>query len=418
MTLSSLLSEHPSLERDPQGTVSSPVGFLAGAAACGLKKGGDLDVALLFSNTNCTAAGMFTRNRVAAAPVQLDREVLATGSESICAVVANSGCANACTGRKGLKVARAIQLAAAELLALHPHQVLLLSTGVIGTHLPIEKLKPGVKLAASRLSAQGGLEAARAIMTTDTCPKHVSISVNMPGGRITVGGIAKGAGMIHPEMATMLAVLTTDAKVSQSNLTRILKSVVDQSFNRISVDGDTSTNDTVLLLANGCSTVNVDTADELALFSQVLGLVCIELAQRIVRDGEGATRFVEIKVRGAGGNKQARRVAVTIAKSTLFKTAVAGGDPNWGRILAAAGRSDVVFDPDRVSLWIANPGSEPLKLVAHGVPIPYSEDEAAAVFAGSDILLQLDLGGSEGTAVYWTSDLTQEYVAINAHYRT
>ncbi len=415
------------------GTATSPRGFRAAAAAAGLKASGGLDVALLVSNRAAAAAGVFTRNQVAAAPVIVDRAVLAAGADGLRAVVANAGIANACTGPGGLDDARAMQrLAAAALGDVGPAQVLVLSTGVIGRRLPMDRLAAGIAHAAGHLDAGGGAALARAIMTTDTRPKQCALRVRLAGGDAVIGGVAKGSGMIHPDMATMLAVVTTDARAGARDLDRALRQAVDGSFNRISVDGDTSTNDTVLLLANGAAGAAVETTADHAAFQAGLDAVCLALAHAIVRDGEGATRFVTIRVTGAPDAAAATAVARTIATSPLVKTALAGGDPNWGRILAAAGRAGVSIDPERLSLAVAPAGAAaddatahagarvlpPVELVHRGLPFRDAEREAAAVFALPELTLALDLGLGDGAATYWTTDLTAAYVAINADYTT
>ncbi len=399
------------------GSVTSPAGFRAGTAACGVKSKGKDDLLVLVSDRPCAGAGVFTRNRVAAAPVVIDRESLASHSTRIRAVVANSGIANACTGEAGLKDARETQAAAAVDLDVEPPQVLVLSTGVIGAPLPMDKIRPGVRRAIERLSEAEGPAAARAIMTTDSRPKHRALSLDLGQGRITLGGIAKGAGMIHPDMATMLAVVTTDAGLSAQAAQRILQRVADRTFNCITVDGDTSTNDTVLLLANGAAGVEVSEA-ELETFEAALTDFCRWLAQSIVRDGEGASKFVTLTVMGAKNEQQARRVGRTVATSPLVKTALHGGDPNWGRILAAAGRSGAAILPERLALWISDGERELIQLVEGGAPVDYQEAAAAEAFSQSEFELRLDLGLGSAETTVWTCDLSHQYVAINSHYRT
>ena len=321
------------------GSFTSPRGFSAASSACGLKKSGAPDLVLLLADRKCSCAGVFTRNQVAAAPVILDRETLASNSTRLRGVVANAGIANACTGPAGLEAARGTQRMAAEALNCNPDQVLVLSTGLIGVQLDLDKIESGIRQAASELSPDNGPAAARAIMTTDSVPKHSAVIVQLPQGDVIIGGIAKGSGMIHPDMATMLSVLTTDAAIAPQLLTELLSEVVDGSFNRISVDGDTSTNDTVLLLANGARDVSVDDAASRAAFKEGLEWICLHLAHSIVRDGEGASKFVTLQITGARQESEALKVARSIATSALVKTALAGSDPNWGRILAAAGRA-------------------------------------------------------------------------------
>ena len=400
------------------GSVTSPIGFSAGAAACGLKKAGGLDLTLLYSERDCTAAAVFTRNQVVAAPVILDRETLAANHSRIRGIVANAGIANACTGEQGLLAARQTQQAAAEHLSCRPEQLFVLSTGVIGVQLPMAKIREGLRLASSDLAGSNGPKAAQAIMTTDTRPKQIAVQVPLAGGQVIIGGIAKGSGMIHPDMATMLAIITTDALIPAGLLQELLVEAIEPTFNCISVDGDTSTNDTVLLLANGASRLSLVDKESLDRFSEVLRQVCSELARMIVLDGEGASKFVEILVSGARTRGEAKAVAATIATSPLVKTALAGNDPNWGRIMMAAGRAGVPFDQNGVGLWAGYPGSSPLSLVIGGTPTDYAEAEAVAIFSRPEINLHLDLGQGSAEATMWTTDLTHEYVSINGDYRT
>jgi glutamate N-acetyltransferase / amino-acid N-acetyltransferase len=416
------------------GSVTSPAGFVAGTAEAAIKKPGRPDVALVVSERPCTAAAVFTQNQVVAAPVIVDRETMAGNAHHIRAVVANAGNANACTGELGLANAREMQRITAAALDGNPAQILVLSTGVIGVQLPMSRLAQGIRQAAQQLDAANGLAAAKAIMTTDTYAKQTAVRVQLSGGIVTIGGMAKGSGMIHPNMATMLAVLTTDAVIEAEQLQGMLNTAVDTSFNRISVDGDTSTNDTALLLANGASGVALIHEKDATLFGQALTRLCLHLAHQIVRDGEGATKFVTLHVSGAASDEDARRVAATIATSPLVKTAFAGSDANWGRILAAAGRAGVAFDQRRVGLWIGREtvnnnwdsvSAQPLvaddelvQLVAEGTATNYAEAEAAAVFAGAEFVIWLDLGGGNGRSTMWTTDLSHDYVSINADYRT
>ena len=407
-----------SMEEIDCGSVTSPAGFMAAATACGLKESGALDLTILFSDKDCTSSAVFTRNRVAAAPVILDRETLAANPSRIRAVVVNAGIANACTGTTGLEAARATQRMAADALGVDPNQVLVLSTGVIGVQLDLLKMEEGIRQAASDLSPSHGPSAAQAIMTTDTRPKQTGVRVALPGGEVTIAGMAKGSGMIHPDMATLLSVITTDAAISPAKLDELLRGAVDRSFNRISVDGDTSTNDTVLVLANGASGVSVEDHASLTAFRSGLNFVCLALAQDIIRDGEGVTKFIALQVTGAAEEGDALRVARAIATSPLVKTAFAGGDPNWGRILAAAGRAGVSLEPDRLALWIGEGEVADLQLVLRGTPTAYDESHAALIFAAPEIAVRLDLGMGEKAATIWTCDLTHEYININSEYRT
>ena len=398
------------------GSVTSPPGFTAGAAHAGLKAAGALDVALLVSATSCATAGVFTRNAVRAAPVIYDADLLGERPGRMRAVAMNARVANACTGAEGLEAARAMARAAEEAAGLPPRTALVLSTGVIGVPLPVEQVAGGLREAAARLSADGGAEAARAIMTTDTRPKHCARRLDTPAGAITVGGIAKGAGMIHPDMATLLGVLTTDAVSEPSVLGPFLRRVADRTFNAISVDGDTSTNDTVLLLANGAS--GIDPARDGAtwkLFEEAVTEVARTLALAVVRDGEGATKLLEIHVVGAQTEAFAREVGRAIARSTLVKAAIYGADPNWGRVLAAAGAAGVALTPERLGLQAATDG-EWLMLAAGGATAHPDLAQARAIFQQPTIRLRLDLGVGRAEAVVWTCDLSPDYVRINSDY--
>lgn len=406
------------------GTVISPQGFTAGAAACGIKKDdGKLDISLVVSESNCTAAGVFTKSQVVAAPVTVDKETLKVNSALMRAVITNSGNANACTGELGLTHARQMQKATAEVLGCAPEQVLVMSTGVIGVQLPIEKVNKGIAEAGANLSAENGTAAAEAIRTTDTFAKQIAVELELSGGKVVIGGMAKGSGMIHPNMATMLGVVTTDASIDADVLKGMLSAAVDESFNRISVDGDTSTNDTVLMLANGASGVHIDRREwtegsDIDKFSEALTYVCTELAKLIVRDGEGATKFIELKVSGARTKADAHQIGNTIATSPLVKTAFAGSDANWGRIFAAAGRAGVKFDQYQTTLYVSQDGENWLTLLEAGTPADYQEEDAAAIFAQTDIYVWLVLEEGFAEATVWTCDLSHGYVTINADYRT
>ncbi len=400
----------------PDGSVTSPAGFTAAAAHAGLKADGALDVALIVSSASCATAGVFTRNAVRAAPVAYDADLLSERPGRMRAVAMNARVANACTGAEGLEAARAMARAAEEAAGLPPRTALVLSTGVIGLPLPVDKVTAGLRQAAARLAADGGADAARAIMTTDTRPKHCAVRLETPAGAVTVGGIAKGAGMIHPDMATLLAVLTTDAASEPSVLGPFLKRVADRTFNAISVDGDTSTNDTVLLLANGLS--GIDPARDGAtwkLFEEAVTEVARTLALAVVQDGEGATKLLEIHVVGAQTEAFAREVGRSIARSALVKTAIYGADPNWGRVLAAAGAAGVPLTPDRLGLQAATDG-EWLTLAVGGATAHPDAARARAIFEQKTIRLRLDLGVGRAEAVVWTCDLSPDYVRINSDY--
>ncbi|MEZ4516625.1 MAG: bifunctional glutamate N-acetyltransferase/amino-acid acetyltransferase ArgJ [Chloroflexota bacterium] len=319
-----------SMNIDPAGTATSPAGFRAAGVTCGIKESGKPDLAILYSDHDCTAAGVFTRNQVVAAPVIIDRETLATNNTHIRGAIINSGNANACTGDPGLANALAMQQLSAEALNGDANQFLVMSTGVIGVQLPMEQVEAGIAAAAAELSAEGGMAAAQAIMTTDTRPKHQSITLELSGGRVTLGGMAKGAAMIHPNMATLLGIITTDAAIAPDRMKPLLRKAVDQSFNAITVDGDTSTNDTILFLANGASGVEASNEADLALMQDALLALCQALAKMIVLDAEGATKFVEVQVTGALSSTDARQIASTIATSPLVKTAFTVADPQLG----------------------------------------------------------------------------------------
>lgn len=402
------------------------IGFDAAAVAAGIKKNGAPDLAVIASRIPCRAAGIFTQNAFPAAPVNYDRRLLAFNPEGIQAIVINAGCANACTGVEGEANARRTAETAALHLGATEHSVLVMSTGVIGVQLPIAKLEAGLPTVIGALAPDGWQAAAAAIMTTDTRPKLVTRSAQIGDRSVRCTGIAKGAGMIHPNMATMLSAIVTDAFVAQEALQTALQSAAGQSFNRISIDGDTSTNDTVLLLANGLADneeIVEATGPLYDAFLALLTQVCTELAQAVVRDGEGVTRFVAIHVRGATDDAAAHTAANTIATSPLVKTAFFGGDANWGRILAAAGRSGISIDPQRAALYIdGGPNAATrlgeLQLVAAGTPLSYSEEQATAIFAQPEIDVRLELGMGEGASIVWTSDLSYDYVRINGDYRT
>ncbi|MBN1202023.1 MAG: bifunctional glutamate N-acetyltransferase/amino-acid acetyltransferase ArgJ [Anaerolineae bacterium] len=392
---------------------NSVTGFRLAGVHCGLKQEGVKDIALLVSDRPCTAAGLFTTNCVKAAPVLYNRAILAAPGATIRAVIANTGSANACTGSQGLANVRQTAVEVADAVGCEAGEVLALSTGVIGTQLPMESITSGIRALAGRLSTGGWADAANAIMTTDTRPKLAS--VRLPDG-YTITGIAKGAGMIAPNMATMLAIIATDADVPRPLLASALKHAADSSFNRIVVDGDMSTNDTVFALANGASGVVVQDG---AAFEAALAGVCAQLAQAIVRDGEGATKFVTLHVTGAPDEATARIIARQIATSPLVKTAFYGGDPNWGRVLCAAGYSGVEIDPAQMALWLLDANGAPvLQLVKGGCPTDYDEPAAIALMQAPEWGVRLDLGSGKAKTWLWTCDLSHEYVTINGHYRT
>jgi glutamate N-acetyltransferase/amino-acid N-acetyltransferase len=386
-------------------------GFVAGAVAAGVKHAGTtrLDVAVIASTAeHCHAAGVFTTNQVIAAPCVVTKKHVGRGH--LRGIVVNSGNANACTGPQGERDAIAMATAAGELLHVEPHDVAVASTGVIGVPMPMDRVGPAIGRVA--LSEAGWDDASRAIMTTDTRPKVAQREVLLSGGAVRIGGIAKGAGMIHPNMATLLTFVTTDALIDSAALRPMLRSAADDSFNAISVDGDTSTNDTLLVLANGASGVRVGTLDGPA-FLDALTAVCLELARAIVADGEGATKVFEVRVTGAASESDARTAARTITTSNLVKTAIHGADPNWGRILAAAGRSGAKVDSARASIRIGG-----IAVYEKGSPRAFDGGAVRAVFEKPDITIDLDLGLGDATSRAWGSDLSAEYVRINADYTT
>ncbi len=385
-------------------------GFIAGAVAAGVKRAGTtrLDVALIVSDRPATAGAVFTTNQVIAAPCLVSRRHVAAGT--LRAIVANSGNANACTGVQGERDAVEMAKAAAARLGCTPDEIAVASTGVIGIALPMDRIAAAI--AAVTPTVAGWDDASRAIMTTDTRPKVVEREIVLAGRPVRIGGIAKGAGMIHPNMATLLVFVTTDAAIDALRLQDSVTSAARQSFNLISVDGDTSTNDTLLVLANGASGVTVGEA-ELPEFDAALAAVCLDLARAIVTDGEGVTKVFEVRVSGAATEADASVAARTITTSSLVKTAIHGGDPNWGRILAAAGRSGARVDASRASVTIGG-----IAVFAAGTLQPVDDAAIRAVFALAEIVIEVDLGLGSAAARAWGTDLSAEYVRINADYTT
>jgi glutamate N-acetyltransferase / amino-acid N-acetyltransferase len=393
--------------------VTAPQGFRASGIACGIKANGKPDLALIVSDRAASAAAVFTTNVAQAAPIVVSKRHLEqTGGEAR-AVVINSGCANACTGADGLAHAREMAERTAAAVGCAPEAVLVASTGVIGIKLPMPKVINGIDIAVASLRDDGGPDAARAIMTTDPFAKEAALESTVGAGTFCVGGMAKGSGMIEPLMATMLACVTTDARVHPALLQRALKAAVEDTFNAISVDGECSTNDCVFALANGASGVVLG-EDDFAALVTALTLVCERLAIDIVRGGEGATKLITIRVTGAYTNADAKTTARAIANSPLVKTAVHGADPNWGRLVAVAGRATrtLVLDKARVRIG-------PVELFSDGMPHDERAPEAAEYLRGTDIEVEVDLGtGGTGEARMWSCDLSAEYVRINADYRT
>lgn len=396
------------------GGITAVPGILAAGMAAGIKKGETPDLALIVSEKDAVVAGVFTTNKVVAAPVVLNRQRLRRGKGR--AVLANSGNANACTGRRGYQDAMKMAAVAAKVLNVSPEDVLVGSTGVIGKPLPMGKIEAAIPILVRRLHRGGGEEATRAIMTTDTTVKMAAASDQIGGRPVTVGGIAKGSGMIHPNMATMLAFLATDAQVPRPLLQRSLQQATARSFNRIPVDGDTSTNDMVLCLANGLAAnrpIKPGSADARR-FQALLEHVCLDLAKKIAWDGEGATKFVELSVKGARTEPDAVLVANTIATSSLVKTAWFGEDANWGRIMAAIGRSGVRIVEDRIAIRIGH-----VPIVRRGIGLGQSlEEQANAVMKAREFTVTVELGLGNAATTVWTTDLSTEYIKINASYRS
>jgi glutamate N-acetyltransferase/amino-acid N-acetyltransferase len=387
-----------------------PKGFAASGVRAGIRKKRP-DLGLIVAEDGASAAAVFTQNKFVAAPVVLSKAALKKSGGRVKGVVVNAGCANAVTGKEGLDAAKRVRTRAAELLRCGEEEIFLASTGVIGVVLPDKKVRDFLPDAVSRLSS-GGVEAfSHAILTTDVGPKVAQASFAIGGKRGRLVGVAKGAGMIHPNMATMLAFVMTDAAVEPATLQKLLKAAVDQSFNAISVDGDTSTNDTVLVMASG--RLGNAVKDDLTDFARALNAVCRELSWMIVRDGEGAIRVMEIEVTGARTERDAKLAAHAVATSPLVKTALHGGDPNWGRILAAVGRSGARFSVKKISLHAG-----PIALVLDGAPAKYAEKDAARVFSRERVPIRIDLALGTARAVILSSDLGHDYVSLNADYRS
>jgi glutamate N-acetyltransferase/amino-acid N-acetyltransferase len=394
------------------GGVAAAAGFVGAGVACGVRDAGRRDLGLLFSELPCETAAVFTRNAVKGAPLVVTREAVETGG--VQAVVANSGNANAATGGRGIEDARAMQALAAETLGIEASEVAVASTGVIGVHLPMDRISSGIRAASGKLD-EGGEGFAESILTTDTRAKEAVARVEVGGRTITVGGTAKGSGMIHPNMGTMLAFLATDAVVEKDCLKETLSRVTDRTFNRVTVDGDTSPSDMALLMANGAAGNEPLTLDspDYPIFVEAIEDVAQTLAREIARDGEGATRLVEVAVEGAASEESAAALAKSVVGSNLVKAAVFGEDANWGRVLTAMGYSGEVFDPEEVELWFG-----PIKVFSGGEPVPHEEAEANATLAAGQVKITVQLGEGDASATAWGCDLSYEYVRINGSYRT
>ena len=399
------------------GSITSPKGYVAGACYVGVKsrKSEKPDVAILYSQEPASCAALFTTNKFCAAPVLLGREVLKKGKAR--AVVINSGNANAATGEQGLANAKKVELLAEELLGLGEDEVFVSSTGVIGQQLPVEKVLEGVRRIVPTLSVEQGTDAAWAIMTTDLVKKEVAYELELSGGTIRIGAMAKGSGMIHPNMATTLSYVTTDAKVEAAVLQPLLKAAADKSFHMLTVDGDTSTNDSLFLFANGASGVAIETEEDKAAFAALLDDICIDMARRIASDGEGATHLMIVEAKGLPTQQDARLVARSIAGSTLFKAALFGRDANWGRIMAAAGYSGADVDPTKADCILKSAAGE-VAVMEAGFGTDFSEELAKEVLTEHDVTIVVDFHSGDGQATAFGCDLTYDYVKINGDYRS
>lgn len=395
------------------GSVTSPRGFTAAAVAAEIKYTGRTDLAVVYSKVPAQAAAVYTLNRFKAAPLQVTEQNIANGMAQ--AIVVNSGIANAGMGAEGMRLAREMSDCAAEALGIAKDDVVVASTGVIGMPLPMEKVKNGIQKVSKALYADGGHDAARAIMTTDTVCKEMAVQLRIDGKVVTIGAMAKGSGMIHPNMATMLGFITTDVNIDNKALQTAFKANIDDSFNMVSVDGDTSTNDMVVILANGQAgnAVLTEESPDFPAFKEALRAICIEMAQKIAGDGEGATKLVECTVTGAATKADARLAAKAIIASSLVKTAIYGNDANWGRIACAAGYSGAQFDPDKVNIFIGD-----VQVAQNGMGLEFDEAKATETLKQKkvNILVKFNIGTEEATA--WGCDLTYDYVSINADYRS
>ena len=402
------------------GGVTAAKGFQAASTAAGIKYQGRTDMAMVYSEKPCVAAGTFTTNIVKAAPVKWDQDIV-YNHPSAQVIICNSGIANACTGEEGFGYCRATAKAAAETLNVDENSVLVASTGVIGMQLPIEKLSAGVKAMAPKLQGtlEAGNDAAKAIMTTDTKEKEVAVEIEVGGKTVTIGGMCKGSGMIHPNMCTMLGFVTTDACISKKLLQEALSEDIKDTYNMVSVDGDTSTNDTVLLLANGMAEnpeIN-EKNEDYQKFYEALNYINTTLAKKIAGDGEGATALFEVKIIGAESKEQAVTLSKSIVTSSLTKAAIYGHDANWGRILCAMGYSGAQFDPEKVDLYFESKAGK-IQIIENGVAVNYSEEEATKILSEDAVTAIADVKMGDCTATAWGCDLTYDYIKINADYRS
>ncbi len=394
------------------GSITSVKGIKAAGIFCGIKKKRK-DLALIVSDVLCSTAGTFTLNKVKAAPLLITEKTIKSGG-SAKAILVNSGNANACTGDEGYSDALTMQKWCADKLNLQPSEILIASTGVIGEKLPVEKIGSGLDEIVPQLSSDGGFDASEAIMTTDTKKKNFAVNVQLSSGDVTIGGICKGSGMIAPNMATMLGFIATDAAVDNKLLQSLLSSAVKKSFNRISVDGETSTNDMVILMANGLSGTELKAdSEDLIKFEEALTALCIEMAKSIVADGEGATKLVTLNIYNAKSVEDADLVGKSVANSSLVKTAIYGADANWGRIISAAGQSGADFDPAGVSISF-----DELPVLQPGYKVIVDEEAATKILSRNEFIINVDLGSGNESSTWWTCDFTEGYIKINASYRT
>ena len=402
------------------GGITAPKGFQAASAEARIKYEGRKDMAMIMSTAPCRAAGVYTSNKVKAAPVLWDKEIT-DNSPNVKAVVINSGIANACTGQEGMDICRGIAEAAGSALNAMPSEILVCSTGVIGMQIPLERMKAGIGALVPALddTEEAGLSAAQAIMTTDTKPKQLAVTLELSGRIVTIGAMCKGSGMIAPNMCTMLAFVTTDAAMEKSLLQKALSEVVETTFNMVSVDGDTSTNDTLLLLANG-EAENPEITEEneeYHAFCNALHYICEQLARQIAADGEGATKLLTVKVKNAASEEAARAMARSVARSSLVKSAMYGSDANWGRILCAMGYAGVPFDPEKAEVGIESEDGS--LLLYNGAPVPDIDEEyATKILKAEEVIVNADCHDGDGEATAWGCDLTYDYVKINADYRS
>lgn len=400
-------------EQNAKAGVTFPKGFQAAGVRAGIKKSGKLDVAVIYTEKEAAVAGTFTQNAVAAAPVLASKPVVKTGTAH--AITANAGCANACTGEQGMKDALAMQSITADALGCKADDVIVASTGVIGVNLPMDKMEKGIKQAVAELNENGSENAGNAIITTDTYSKACATSINIGGKEVRFGAIAKGSGMIQPNMATMLCFITTDAAIDSKLLQKALSEIVEVSFNMISIDGDMSTNDMAIVLANGAAENEkiVTENKDYETFKDALQNICQSLAQRIASDGEGATKFLTVHVKGTKSFADAKTIGMSVAKSPLVKTAFFGEDPNWGRVICAVGYAGVAMDPKKTVVKFGG-----IPVYAHGVGAAFDEEALRAVMAKHDIVIDIDMGDGTEEATVWTCDFSYEYVKINGEYHT